>query len=186
MPSTDESGTTSPNDTPVTESGSSGRKVLLFSVAAVVVVAVAGLVGYLLTRDDSPETTAGPSVPTIEGPSAPGGSAPGGSTPEGTPEQSASLAPTAGDTDEAQSVAEQAATALSSADADTLIELSCDPSAATSDDTLPEDATVEVVGEPVIDGDTAKVTVRVTVPGVEPAEVPMPLIKQDGRWCIPA
>ena len=168
------------------ESSSSGRKVLLLSVAAVVVVAVAGLVVYLLTRDDSPETTAGPSVPTIEGPLAPGGSAPVGSTPQGTPEQSASLAPAAGDADAAQSVAEQAASALSSADADALIQLSCDPNEATDDDTLPEDAKVEVVGEPEIDGDTAEVTVRVTVPGVEPAEVPMPLIKQDGRWCIPA
>jgi hypothetical protein len=188
VPNTDEQGTESPDDTPVTdeESSSSGRKVLLLSLAAVVAMAVAGVVVYLLTRNDSPGTTAGPSVPTIEGPPAPGGSAPGGSTPQDTPQESASLASAAGDADDVQSVAEQAAKALSSADADTLIQLSCDPSTVTDEDTLPENAKVEVVGEPEVSGDTATVNVRVTVPGVEPAEVPMPLVKQDGRWCIPS
>jgi hypothetical protein len=89
------------------------------------------------------------------------------------------------DASAAQSVAEQAANAISSADAETLVQLSCDPSQVGSEESIDTDTKVEVVGEPQITGDTATVDVEVTVPGAEPAVVPMPLTKKDGRWCIP-
>jgi hypothetical protein len=82
-------------------------------------------------------------------------------------------------------VAEQAATAITNADVKTLAQLSCDPASAGEEDTFPTDATVEVIGEPQVDGETATITVRVTIKGVDPTEIPMPLTKQDGRWCIP-
>jgi hypothetical protein len=81
-------------------------------------------------------------------------------------------------------VAEQAASAISDADMTTLAELSCDPASVGDEDTFPPDAKVEVVGEPEITGDAASVNVKVTIGQQPPATVPMPLIKQDGRWCI--
>jgi len=165
------------------------RKVWLFSIAAVVVLIVAGVVIYLVTRDDSTDTASGPGVPTIEGshqPTSPEGQAqpPTGATGTITAPPSAP-APPPGDAGDVQSVAEQAATAISNADVETLTQLSCDPSAAGEEDTFPTDAKVEVIGEPQITGDTATINVRVTIEGAEPAEIPMPLTKRDGRWCIP-
>lgn len=201
MPSSDEARAESPApDAPVTSevsadqrpSAGNRRKVLLFSAAAVVALVVAGLVVFLVTRGDSSETAdRGPEVPTIEGSAPPGNSAqapPASEEPSFTRSSTPSAqAPPAGGADagEAQSVAEQAATAITDADMETLTQLSCDPGSVGSDDTFPPDATVEVVGEPRITGDTATIDIRVTIPGADPATVPMPLTKQDGRWCIP-
>jgi hypothetical protein len=167
------------------------RKVWLFSVAAVVVLVVAGVVVYLLTRDDSTDKAGtGPSVPSIEDSNAPSSQGqpppPTGTTATLTaPSAPATSAAPAGDPGKVQSVAEQAATAITNADVKTLAQLSCDPSAAGEEDTFPTNAKVEVIGEPEVSGDTATINVRVTVEGAEPAEIPMPLTKQDGRWCIP-
>lgn len=167
------------------------RKIWLFSIAAVVVLVVAGMVVFLLTRGDSTEDASGPGVPTIQDSNAPSTKAPvsppaGGTTATITaPSSTASAAVPAGDAGNVESVAEQAATAITNADVKTLAQLSCDPSSAGEEDTFPTDATVEVIGEPQVNGDTATITVRVTIKGVEPTEIPMPLTKQDGRWCIP-
>jgi hypothetical protein len=176
---------------PVVGATANRQRVLLFSAAAVVVLVVVGVVVYLLTRDDS-TNTAGPEVPTIEGSAPPTTQAqapPASSTSALAPQSSASATAAAGtDAGAAQSVAEEAAAAISEADVAALVQLSCDPAAAaegSNEDTFPTDATVEVVGEPQITGDTATVDVRVTLPGAEPATVPMPLTKQGERWCIP-
>ncbi|HEX6361164.1 hypothetical protein [Actinophytocola sp.] len=179
--------------TPGPEAGR--RKVLLISTAAVVVLAVVGLVVYLLTSgDDNVENTAGPDVPSITGTAPPNGTIPSAPPGESTPPLAPpSSSTTEEETTEANSadvgaagdVAEQAANAISGADVSTLAELSCDPSTVGTDETFPDNATAEVVGEPQIDGDTATVDIKLTIEGAEPATVPIPLTKQDGRWCIP-
>lgn len=162
------------------------RTVLVASAIAVVVLVVAGVLVYALTGNDSKDD-ASPVVPSIAdsgdqstsaGPGTPTGSAP-------PPIQSSAAPPAAGDAGAAQSVAEQAASAITSADMNTLTQLSCDPSTVGDDDTFPPDAKVEVVGEPQITGEAATVDVKVTIGEQPPATVPMPLVKQDGRWCIP-
>ena len=167
------------------------NKVLIISVVAVVVLLLAGLVVYLLTSGDDSGNQADQSrdVPTITGSAAP--------TTEGTASPSASVAPPATatgvtgapeapkDAQDAESVAEQVATAISGADVTTLNELSCDPGSAGTEETFPADAKAEVVGEPKITGDTATVDLKLTIGQNEPATVPMPLTKKDGRWCIP-
>lgn len=163
---------------------------LLISIAAVVVLAVVGVVVFLMTGDGSDEDKAARPVPTIEDSDPPTGTIPSppadGSTPPPlSTATSAAPPPPAGEAGEAQAVAEQVATAISDADMATLTQLSCDPSTAGDEDTFPADATAEVVGEPVIEGDTATIEVRLTIAGAEPTVVPMPLTKQGDRWCIP-
>ena len=166
------------------------KKVLIISVVAVVVLVVAGLVIYLLAGGDDPEDQAGQpgDVPTITGSATP--------TTEATT-TGASVAPPATATgvtggpeapqeeQEAESVAEQVATAISGADVSTLNELSCEPGSAGTEESFPADAKAEVVGEPKITGDTATVDLKLTIGQNEPTTVPMPLTKKDGRWCIP-
>lgn len=163
------------------------------SVAAVVVLVVAGVVVYLLTRgDDSPDNaTQARDVPTITGSPAPttrGETTPGASVAPpatATGATGATEAPVPEEADAAETVAEQAAAAISSADVDTLNRMSCDPANPATEDTFPADAKAKVVGEPKITGDTATVDLELTIANSEPAVVPMPLTKKDGRWCIP-
>jgi hypothetical protein len=166
---------------------------VLVSAAAVVVLALIGVAIYLLVSDDSSDDTAARPVPTIED-SGSAGTTTSTTTPPAGPTSSLTLPPSTGastevtaggaDSGDAQSVAEQAASAISSADTSTLSQLSCDPSTAGDEDTFPAGAKAEVVGEPKISGDTATIDVKLTFDGAEPAVVPMPLTKQDGRWCI--
>lgn len=165
------------------------RSILLISAAAVVVLAVIGVAIYLLVNDDSSDDTAGRPVPTIGNSGAPGTTTstttpPAGTTPSFTAPTSTGASTGVAGAADPQSVAEQAATAISNADVATLTQLSCDPSTAGSEDTFPAGAKVEVVGEPKVSGDTATIDVRLTFDGAEPAVVPMPLTKQGDRWCI--
>jgi hypothetical protein len=165
------------------------NKVVLVSVAAVVVLVVAGVLVYLLTGgDDTPDNASqdGRDVPAITGSPAP-------TTPDET--TGASVAPPAtatgatGAPEEAaaaETVAEDAAAAISSADIDALNKMACDPSNPATEDTFPADAKARVVGEPKITGDTATIDLELTIANSEPAVVPMPLTKKDGRWCIPS
>ncbi len=165
------------------------NKVVLVSVAAVVVLVVAGVLVYLLTGgDDTPDNASqdGRDVPAITGSPAP-------TTPDET--TGASVAPPATATgatgtpeeaDAAGTVAEQAAAAISSADVNALNAMSCDPSNPATEDTFPADAKARVVGEPKITGDTATIDLELTIANSDPAVVPMPLTKKDGRWCIPS
>lgn len=176
--------------TETAEKPAGGRnKVLLASVAAVVVLVVAGVVVYLLTRDDdSPENAAqGKDVPTISGSAAP--TTPGETTPGASVAPPATATGATGAPEEAEAagtVAEQAAAAISSADVNALNAMSCDPSNPATEDTFPADAKARVVGEPKITGDTATIDLELTIANSEPAVVPMPLTKKDGRWCIPS
>lgn len=182
----------SPSDEPLPEESggaeeSGRRKPLIFGAAVVVVLVVAGVVVYLLTRDDSTPTAGGPDVPSIANPT--GSSSVGPARPPGgvtatitAPSSTPSAAAGGGD---AREVAEEAAEAITTSDLKTLGELSCDPGAVNPDEnTFPADAKVEVVGDPQINGDTATVNVKVMIADAPPATVPMPLIKQDGHWCI--
>lgn len=174
-----------PAEEPVPADGR--NKVLIFSVAAVVVLVVAGIVVYLLTSGDSDDQADKPrDVPTITGSAAP--------TTAETTTTGASVAPPATatgvtgapeDVQDAESIADEVATAISSADVTTLNELSCDPGSAGTEESFPANAKAEVVGEPKITGDTATVDLKLTIGENEPATVPMPLTKKDGRWCIP-
>jgi hypothetical protein len=171
-----------------TPPGKRRSPVVLISAIAVVVLVVAGVLVYVLTGDDSADNASGPSVPSIKDSGEQSTSAPAGTPPEGTAPPltpSSAAGQQAGDAGAAQSVAEKAASAITDADMKTLTELSCDPSTAGDEDTFPSDAKVEVVGEPQITGDAASVDVKVTIGEQPPATVPMPLVKQDGRWCIP-
>ena len=169
---------------------SAGRnKVVLVSVAAVVVLVVAGVVVYLLTRgDDAPDDAAQPGgVPTITGspaPTTPGETAPGVSVAPPATATGATGAPE--EAEAAETLAVQAAAAISSADVNALNRMACDPSNPATEDTFPADAKAEVVGEPKITGDTATADLELTIANSEPAVVPMPLTKKDGRWCIPS
>ncbi|MBB4905707.1 hypothetical protein [Actinophytocola algeriensis] len=159
-------------------------------MAAVVVLVVAGVVVYLLTRDDSPENAAeGGDVPTITGSAAP--TTPGDTTgasvaPPATATGATGAPGTPAEADAAGTVAEQAAAAISTADIDALNKMSCDPSNPATEETFPADARAKVVGEPKINGDTATIDLELTIANSEPAVVPMPLTKKDGRWCIPS
>lgn len=163
------------------------RTVMLVSAAAVVVLVLAGVVIYALTSgDDSGGDAQGRDVPTITGSPAP-------TTPE--PSTGATVAPPAtatgatgpaGEPAAAGSVAEEAAAAISSSDVDALNQMACDPSNPATEETFPADAKAKVVGEPQITGDTATVDLELTIGDSEPAVVPMPLTKKDGRWCIPS
>ncbi len=163
----------------------SRRRVALISVAAVVVLAVVGVVVYLLTSGDDDPGTAdrGRDVPTITD-----SPVPSTKTPTSTPASAAPPATATGaveGADAAESVAQQAASAISSADITALTALSCDPSSVGTEETFPSDAKAEVVGEPQITGDTATVDIKLTLAGAEPTTVPMPLTLKDGRWCVP-
>ncbi|MGB3443618.1 MAG: hypothetical protein WBA97_33190 [Actinophytocola sp.] len=178
---------TEKSGTEKSEPATGRRTVTLVSVVAVVVLVVAGVVVFLLTNgDDSSDAAQDGNVPTITGSPAP-------TTPE--PTEGASVAPPATATGatgpvgapvEAGPVAEQAAAAISSSDIDALNQLACDPSNPAAEETFPADAKATVVGEPKITGDTATVDLKLTIGDSEPAVVPMPLTKKDGRWCIPS
>ncbi len=165
------------------------RKVWLYGAAAVVVLVVAGVVVYLLTSGDEQDNASGTDVPTISGSpepttsgSVPQPPAPGASSASAT---ATAAPPAAGDPGEARSVAVEAVEAITSGDVTTITQLACDPTNVAADETYPADAKAEVVGEPQVNGDTATIDIRLTIGGSEPTIVPMPLAKQDGRWCIP-
>jgi hypothetical protein len=162
------------------------RTVWLITAVSVAVLMVAGVVVYLLTSGDDSSAEPGPDVPSI--------SASGAAEP--TTSSQASSAPPANtatgavagaepEAAQAQTVAEDAATAISNADVAALTKLSCDPASVGTEDQFPADAKAEVAGPPKITGDTATVDLTLTIAGSEPATVPMPLTKKDGRWCIP-
>lgn len=195
----------SPSDGDVTEPGAEDTEaektapaerrntVLIASVAAVVVLVVAGVIVYLLTSGDDSDDQAGQGqdVPTITGSPAP--TTPDPDSPSATVAPPATATGATGAPPEApeeiqglKSVAEQAATAISSADVTTLNELSCEPVGSDAEDTFPTDAKAEVVGEPKISGDTATIDLKLTIGESETTTVPMPLVKKDGRWCIPS
>lgn len=174
--------------TETTEEPAGRSKVVLVSVAAVVVLVVAGVVVYLLTSgDDAPDDAAqSRDVPTITGspaPATPGETTTGVSVAPPATATGATGAPE--EVDAAETLAEQAAAAISNADVDALNRMACDPSNPATEDTFPADAKAEVVGEPKITGDTATVDLELTIANGEPTVVPMPLTKKDGRWCIP-
>lgn len=185
MSQADESGATPEQD----EEKPAGRRgLILVSTAVVVVLAVAAVVVYLLVGgDDGTENAGGTDVPTITGSPAPTTeTTPTTSQPAAsTPVPSSAAPPAEGDPAEAKSVAEEAANAISSGDVTTIAALSCDPESVPEEGSYPADAKVEVVGEPQINGDTATIDLRLTIAGTEPTIVPMPLTKQDGRWCVP-
>lgn len=174
--------------TETTEEPAGRSKVVLVSVAAVVVLVVAGVVVYLLTSgDDAPDDAAqSRDVPTITGspaPATPGETTTGVSVAPPATATGATGAPE--EVDAAETLAAQAAAAISNADVDALNRMACDPSNPATEDTFPADAKAEVVGEPKITGDTATVDLELTIANGEPTVVPMPLTKKDGRWCIP-
>jgi hypothetical protein len=156
------------------------------TIAAVVVLVVVGVVVYLLTSGDDEAApaadkdrqTSQPQSPTQSEPTVPSetGIAPGEPPPNGGDAAAAA---------EIANVATQAATAISNADIALINQLSCDPSANGTEDQFPPDAKAEVVGEPQVTGDTATVQLKLTIGASEPTTVPMPLTKQDGRWCVP-
>lgn len=179
-----ESTTETAEDT--SESGAGRSKVLIVSVVAVIVLVVAGVAIYLLTSGgDSDQATGDRGVPTITGSPAPTTPAPtsAGAT-VAPPATATGVTGAPEEIQAAESVAKEAATAITGADVNALNKLSCDPSGAT-EDTFPADAKAEVVGEPKVTGDTATVDLKLTIGNSEPTTVPMPLTKKDGRWCVP-
>lgn len=154
------------------------RRVLVIVGALVVVLVAAGVVTFLLTGDDGQDATGGdqqPTIPTM-------GEQPGATQGSGAPADPASEA----DVTAAKGVAEQAAEAFAAGDVEAMTRISCDP----ADDETPvdvdEDTTAELAGEPVLNGDTGEVQLRISIGGAEPTLVPLPLEKRaDGTWCVP-
>ena len=156
------------------------RRVLVIAGVLVVVLVVAGVLTLLLTGDDDKpgEDTAGNQQTTAT------------DTPDPTAEQQETGAPadpaTEAEVTAARGVAEQAAAAFAAGDVEAMTRISCEP----ADDETPvdvgENTTAELVGEPVLSGDTGEVQLRISVGGSEPTVVPLPLEKRaDGTWCVP-
>lgn len=173
--------------TATTSPATDRRKVLLITVVSVVVLLIAGLVVYLLTSsDDESSADAGPDVPSISGSNQPESPTSSQASQAPPPNTATGAVPGAEpEVAQAKTVAEDAATAISNADVSALTKLSCDPASVGTEDQFPADAKAEVAGPPKITGDTATVDITLTIAGSEPATVPMPLTKKDGRWCIP-
>jgi len=174
------------SDTSEDEPKAGRQGVVYATIAGVMVLAVVGVAIYLLTSgDDSPtpaadqdRQTSQPVSPTQSQPTTPSetGIAPGEPPPSGGDEAAVA---------EIADVATQAATAISNADIALINQLSCDPSANGTEAQFPPDAKAEVAGPPEVTGDTATVQLKLTIGDSEPTTVPMPLTKQDGRWCVP-
>lgn len=169
---------------------------MLVTVSAVVLLVVAGLTVFLLTRpadDDQREDTAEPNVPTISEqsettsatvPAPPtGGVATGGGEtavpgpPPPTDDQVAS----------ARTVVDNAIAAINAQDVEAMAALACDPAAVGQPEDVQPGVTAALAENPKIEGDKATAQVRLTIEGApEPTVVPLPLEKRaDGSWCVP-
>jgi hypothetical protein len=156
------------------------RRVVVIAGILVVVLVVAGVLTLLLTGgddDNAGEDTAGGNQQTT-------------ATDTPTEDQQETGAPadpaTEAEVTAAKGVAEQAAAAFAAGDVEAMTRISCEP----ADDETPvdvgENTTAELVGEPVLSGDTGEIQLRISVGGSEPTVVPLPLEKRaDGTWCVP-
>ncbi|GAA5103453.1 hypothetical protein [Haloechinothrix salitolerans] len=78
-------------------------------------------------------------------------------------------------------LAEDVATAINTRDEDLAREVSCGDARVDFSD-MPRDAHVEVLGDPVIDGDTATAPLEITIDGDTRTET-MVASRKDGGWC---
>jgi hypothetical protein len=154
---------------------------VIISAIAVLVLAGAGLTGYLLTRSaDKPTASQGDSR------SGPGATAPAdrgqsGSTPASAPPPPTGAA--AAEVGSARQVAEQAIQAFNSHDSQAYKKISCDPATAGPADSTPPEARVELASNPELSGDTATVELKLII-GDQSTSLPLPLRKHNGTWCV--
>ncbi|HEX2131425.1 MAG TPA: hypothetical protein VHH15_07670 [Actinophytocola sp.] len=165
------------------------RRMVTITVGAVVVLAVVGVVVYLLTRPDSEEAT-GPDVPTISNEAPPSDPPPAPSVsnpPAGKATGEVSVPPPADDEQAAaRTVAEDAIDAINTQNLDAMTELACDPNAVGQAEDLTSGVTATLRENPTINGDEAKVQLELDIEGLEPQVVDLTLEKrQDGSWCVP-
>ncbi|HEU5474814.1 MAG TPA: hypothetical protein VFV67_29575 [Actinophytocola sp.] len=181
-----------PSAAPDTETEPAGpkldrRTVIVTAVIAALVLAAVVVGIVLLTGSDDPppdtsnvalpSATAAPSSQTPSSPAAePAPSAPEQPQPEPPPAQPAEVGA-------AKAVADQAVAALNAHDAEAMKRVSCDPASFVDTAGTPEGATIEVVGQPELTGDTATVEVKLTI-GDQTTTVPLPLRKQNDTWCV--
>lgn len=182
---------------PPEESGTepAGRnRTVLIVAGSVVVLAVIGLVVFLLTRPDGEEETAEPDVPAISGqgqpttsasvPAPPSGGVATGAASTGVP---GPPPPPDDEVAAARTVVEDAISAINSQNVDAMAQLACDPAAVGQPEDVQPGVTAELVENPQVDGDKATAQVRLTIEGAgEPTVVPLPLERRaDGTWCVP-
>lgn len=172
----------------------SGRnRTVLVAVGAVVVLAVVGLVVFLLTRPDGEEETAEPNVPSISGqapptstsePAPPSG---GAATGEASTDVPGPPPPENDEVAEARTVVEDALAAINTQNVEAMAQLACDPATVGQPEDVQPGVTAELVENPQVEGDKATARVRLTIEGAgEPTVVPLPLEKRaDGTWCVP-
>lgn len=171
--------------------GTGGRRTVLITVGSIVVLAVVGLVVYLLVRPDG-EDEAAPDVPTVSGeappettsaqapPSAPVSSGGGEVTAPPPPPADEQVAA-------ARTVVDDAISAINSQDVAAMALLACDPAAVGQPEDLQAGITAVLAENPEITGDKATAQVQLSIEGGgAPTVVPLPLEKRaDGTWCVP-
>lgn len=170
---------------------------LVVAVLAVAALGITGFVapGFFLGDDeDQQATNVGNSSQTSQQPAPSGASGipkpsiqpgPASSAPPGEPSSAPGGSSNPAEAAAVKDVAEDAASAFNDRDTDGLKEVSCDPSKINEEDMkqIPPDAKMEIVGEPTVTGETAKVKATFTAKGKSQTD-DLDLKKQDGRWCI--
>lgn len=169
------------------------NRTVLVVVGTVAVLAVVGLVVFLVTRPADDQDTAEPDVPTISG-QAPTTSAsvpapPSGGVATGGGSTAVPGPPPPADREvaSARTVIESAISAINTQNTDAMADLACDPASVGTPEDMTRGVTAELAENPKIEGDKATAQVRLTIEGGgEPTIVPLPLEKRpDGTWCVP-
>jgi type IV secretory pathway VirB10-like protein len=174
----------------MSEPESRRNRLVLITIGAVVVLAVVGVVVYLLTQPDSDEAS-NPDVPTIsdEAPPPSPQSPPSVSDPPAGNATGEVTAPPPPDDDQqaaARTVAEDAIDAINTQNVDAMSQLACDPDSVGQAEDLTPGVTARLRENPTINGDEATVQLELLIEGIEPTVVDLTLEKrQDGSWCVP-
>jgi hypothetical protein len=166
------------------------NRTLLIVAGSVVVLAVIGLVVFLVTGSDS-EESADPGVPTISGEAPPPASSqqtvPSEPVVSGSGEVPGPPPPENEEVAAARTTVEDAISAINTQNVDAMEQLACDPEAVGQPEDLQPGVTAVLTENPEVTGDKATAQVQLSIEGAtEPTVVPLPLERRDdGTWCVP-
>jgi hypothetical protein len=179
-----------PHEDSSAENAGDRKRTLMLVAGAVVVLAVVGLVVFLLVRPAPEEESADPGVPSISG-EAPDGSV-ARNAPPSAPVSSATVRVSAPPPPpdpvqaEVRTVVDDAIEAINTQDVTAMARLACDPETTGQPEDLLPGVNAVLTENPQVNGNTATAQVQLSIEGTTPTVVPIPLQKRaDGTWCVP-
>jgi hypothetical protein len=166
--------------------------VLVAAIAAVLIAAVVGGVVIYNNTSHSGSAGSGPSTTTTstaaavtessESPALPSASSTTAAAPSSISPETSPAPANPRDLAAVTTIAQKAITALNRRDAELMKSISCNPTSVQADQ-IPPGTQASLVSPPTVTGDTAQMTVQLTLSG-NSQTVPVPLKRTATGWCV--